>query len=203
MIAAFPNSKPADRFRRFKDSQQKHPGTLWRAASDYGLSSGGIGSFSSILRISFGACFRKRRFMSGANSARRSVIASERRQQSDSWCHRKFGHAVGNSCFVANWRTKRPGTRTYWPNPGHTLSVRKKVCAKPRRSPGRKVSTNPRVATMLDGGSLVGPDCEFLCRQVPHAKSRTPICCRDRVKIAFLGSPFSYPQISSVRFSCP
>src|SRR5207245_9459499 len=28
-------------------------------------------------------------------------------------------------------------------------------------------------------------------------------CCRDRVKIAFLGSPFSYPQISSVRFSCP
>ena len=149
MIAAFPNSKPADRFRRFKDSQQKHPGTLWRAASDYGLSSGGIGSFSSILRISFGACFRKRRFMSGANSARRSVIASERRQQSDSWCHRKFGHAVGNSCFVANWRTKRPGTRTYWPNPGHTLSVRKKVCAKPRRSPGRKVSTNPRVATML------------------------------------------------------
>src|SRR5439155_24293277 len=99
---------------------------------------------------------------------------SSGRQQSDSWCHRKFGHAVGNSCFVANWRTKRPGTRTYWANPGHTLSVRKKVCAKPRRSPGRKVSTNPRVATMLDGGSLVGPDCEFLCRQVPHAKSRTP-----------------------------
>ena len=27
-------------------------------------------------------------------------------------------------------------------------------------------------------------------------------CCRDRVKIAFLGSPFPYPQISSVRFSC-
>src|SRR5947199_4645122 len=52
---------------------------------------------------------------------------SSGRQQSDSWCHRKFGHAGGNSCFVANWRKKRPGTRTYWPNPGHTLSVRKKV----------------------------------------------------------------------------
>jgi hypothetical protein len=43
----------------------------------YGLSSEGIGSFSSIFRIFFGACFRKRRFISGANSRRRSVIASE------------------------------------------------------------------------------------------------------------------------------
>src|SRR5256712_13672505 len=43
----------------------------------YGLSSGGIGSFSSILRIFLGACLRKRRFMSGVNSRRRSVIASE------------------------------------------------------------------------------------------------------------------------------
>src|SRR5271163_1355621 len=34
----------------------------------YGLSSAGIGSFSSIFWISFGACFRNSRFISGVNS---------------------------------------------------------------------------------------------------------------------------------------
>jgi hypothetical protein len=45
---------------------------LWdRVAVAYGLSSAGIGSFSSIFRILFGACFRKRRLMSGVNSRKR------------------------------------------------------------------------------------------------------------------------------------
>src|SRR5438132_14304388 len=43
----------------------------------YGFSSSGIGSRSSMFRIFFGACFRKRRFISGVNSRRRSLIASE------------------------------------------------------------------------------------------------------------------------------
>jgi len=48
-------------------------------ASNYGFSSAGIGSRFSIFRISFGACFRNRRFISGVNSRSRSLIASELR----------------------------------------------------------------------------------------------------------------------------
>ncbi len=43
----------------------------------YGFSSAGIGSCSPIFRILFGACFRKKSFISGVNSPRRWLIASE------------------------------------------------------------------------------------------------------------------------------
>ena len=108
MIAAFPNSKPADRFRRFKDSQQKHPGTLWRAASDYGLSSGGIGSFSSILRISFGACFPegtlhvRRKFTQKIGYRIRAQAASKAIQL---FCSELANKAPRNSDVLAKSRT--------------------------------------------------------------------------------------------------
>ncbi len=57
-----------------------------------------------------------------------------------------------------------------------------------------KCQTNPR-------------DAEFFLQQTSAAKSRntnnsTYTVVAEPVTIAFLGSPFPYPQISSVRFSC-
>src|SRR2546421_10527059 len=57
-----------------------------------------------------------------------------------------------------------------------------------------KCQTNPRGA-------------EFFLQQTSAAKSRNTnkaiyTVVAERVTIAFLGSPFPYPQISSVRFSC-
>src|SRR5205823_10433312 len=57
-----------------------------------------------------------------------------------------------------------------------------------------KCQTNPR-------------DAEFFLQQTSAASCRgtnnsTYNVVADRVTIAFLGSPFPYPQISSVRFSC-